>query len=37
MVLGDYKESFFIGIEGPKDDPYGDKPFYSLNTWPNPG
>ncbi|CAN8254969.1 unnamed protein product [Cochlearia groenlandica] len=37
QVNGDYKESFFIGIEGPKDDPHGDdKPFYSPNTWPNP-
>ncbi|XP_024009702.1 2-oxoglutarate-Fe(II) type oxidoreductase isoform X2 [Eutrema salsugineum] len=36
QVHGDYKESFFIGIEGPKDDPHGDKPFYSPNTWPDP-
>ncbi|XP_018465908.1 2-oxoglutarate-dependent dioxygenase tropC-like [Raphanus sativus] len=36
QVHGDYKECFFIGIEGPIDDPHGDKPFYSPNTWPNP-
>ncbi|KAL0864055.1 hypothetical protein Bca101_043173 [Brassica carinata] len=36
QVQGDYKECFFIGIEGPKDDPHGDKPFYSPNTWPDP-
>ncbi|CAH8358098.1 unnamed protein product [Eruca vesicaria subsp. sativa] len=36
QVNGDYKECFFIGIECPEDDPNGDKPFYSPNTWPDP-
>ncbi|KAG7564679.1 Oxoglutarate/iron-dependent dioxygenase [Arabidopsis suecica] len=35
QVDGDYKESFFIGIESVKDDPHGDTPFYSPNLWPD--
>lgn len=37
MGLGDYKEGFTIGTEGPKNGPYRDKPLYSPNIWPNPG
>ncbi|XP_010514970.1 PREDICTED: 2-oxoglutarate-Fe(II) type oxidoreductase isoform X3 [Camelina sativa] len=35
QVDGDYKESFFIGIEDFKDDPHGDTPFYGPNLWPD--
>jgi isopenicillin N synthase-like dioxygenase len=32
QIHGDYKESFFIGIEGSN-----DTPFCRANIWPNPG
>ena len=37
LVLGDHKEGYYIGSEVPRDDPQWDRPFYGLNTWPNPG
>ncbi|XP_023638406.1 2-oxoglutarate-Fe(II) type oxidoreductase [Capsella rubella] len=36
QVDGDYKESFFIGIEDLKDDLHNDTPFYGPNLWPDP-
>uniref|UniRef100_M4EYD0 Fe2OG dioxygenase domain-containing protein n=1 Tax=Brassica campestris TaxID=3711 RepID=M4EYD0_BRACM len=37
QVKGDHKEGYYIGSEVPRDDPQWDRPFYGLNTWPNPG
>ncbi|CAN7073011.1 unnamed protein product [Brassica oleracea var. botrytis] len=36
QVQGDHKEGYYIGSEVPRDDPQWDRPFYGLNTWPNP-
>lgn len=37
MVVGDYKEGYYIGVEVPEDDPEADKPFYGPNVWPADG
>ncbi|CAG7888671.1 unnamed protein product [Brassica rapa] len=34
--MWDHKEGYYIGSEVPRDDPQWDRPFYGLNTWPNP-
>jgi len=37
MVVGDYKEGYYIGVEVPEDDPKAEKPFYGPNVWPSDG
>lgn len=37
LVVGDYKEGYYIGVEVPEDDPEADKPFYGPNIWPPTG
>ena len=37
MLVGDYKEGYYIGIEVPEGDPEADKPFYGPNVWSNIG
>ncbi|XP_052880387.1 2-oxoglutarate-Fe(II) type oxidoreductase hxnY-like isoform X3 [Gossypium arboreum] len=37
MVVGDYKEGYYIGVEVPEDDPEAEKPFYGPNVWPEDG
>ncbi|XP_023638657.1 2-oxoglutarate-Fe(II) type oxidoreductase [Capsella rubella] len=35
QIHGDYKESYFIGIEGSIDGPHSDTPFCRPNIWPS--
>lgn len=37
LIVGDYKEGYYIGVEVPKGDPQADKPFYGPNVWPAEG
>lgn len=37
MVVGDYKEGYYIGVEVPEDSPEAEKPFYGPNVWPADG
>lgn len=37
LVVGDYKEGYYIGVEIPEGDPEAEKPFYGPNMWPAPG
>lgn len=37
VVVGDYKEGYYIGVEVPEDDPKAEKPFYGPNVWPSDG
>lgn len=37
LLVGDYKEGYYIGLELPEGDSDADKPFYGPNLWPAPG
>ena len=37
LVVGDYKEGYYIGVEVPEHDPKSEKPFYGPNVWPAAG
>ncbi|KAK8939542.1 hypothetical protein KSP40_PGU009936 [Platanthera guangdongensis] len=37
IIVGDYKEGYYIGVEVLEDDPQAEKPFYGPNQWPSEG